>query len=138
MPGFGKVYTRPTTPIPIFFPNLIPLSLPLKDNNVVLMPLPSFGSSSHFSLTSHRFYPLVLSPDHLWGQDNQAQCLSLGRTKSHILCLLTVFTVSSQFVDTWSSSLALHLSLLTPLVLFLSPSFSSHLSFTLHTEPIPI
>lgn len=117
-----------------FFPNLIPLSLPLACTNILVMALPNFCSSSHFLF---RFYSPDLSPDHLWDQDIQAQCPSLGR--NYLMpfhCFPSLFPICRHLEFFLSS--VLHLSLLTELVLFLSPSFSSHPSFTLHTEPIPV
>jgi len=120
-----------------FFPNLIPLSLPLKYTNILVMCLPNFGSSSHWLLTSPRFYPSDLSPDHLCDQDIQTQCPSLGRTcLVPFDCFPSIFPIC-RHLELFLFSV-LHLSLFTLLVLFLSPSVSSHPSFTLHIEPIPV
>ena len=136
-PRLWKAVHRAHNSYTYFFPNLIPLSLPLKCTNILVMSLLNFASSSHFLLTTPRFYPPDLSPDHLWDQDIEAQCPSLGRT-----CLVPFDSFPSLFpicryLELFLSSV-LRLSLLTLLVLFLSPSFSSHPSFTLHTEPVPV
>lgn len=119
------------------FPNLIPLSLPIKCTNILVMTLLNFGSSSHFLITRPRFYPPDLSPDHLWDQGIQFQCPSLGRTCFMPFdCFPSLFPIG-RHLELFLSSV-LNLSLLTLLVLFLSPGVSSHPTFTLHTEPVPV